>query len=331
MAETSGWAIDGPVKTPVEDARRLVYGTSGDAHGVAGLTDLIVSATTPTGGAVQVSPGSCLIKSRYAEGETYLASLNEATTLAVTPAPSGSGRTDAVVFEVFDPWAQNSPVPVPADPLTFEYFQLRIIEGVPSTIKSPFLSDIPGYGSRTGLVLDRIAIPAGRGDVQDSMLKRLAPPHTPKTRRRMFQAFPTGQLTEGRRIPNLAYGDWPLWNTERPVVDVPKWARYVRIAAYVEGAWYAKGNSNTERFVAGTRVGIGGQFSQNGVITRDPEDAGSRGGFMMIGQVPVPASIRGTEQPLILQGLRSSGGTTGGLFVDYQTCISFDYEFSEEL
>lgn len=331
MADTSGWAIDGPVKTPVEDARRVVYGTSSDGHGIASLDDLTVRPTTPTGGAVTVSPGSALVKSRYAAGQTYLASLNTATTLPITPTPSNVGRTDLIVFEVFDPWAPNSPHPVPANPQTFEYFRVHVIEGVATGTRATHLNRIPGYANRSGLILAKITIPAGRGDVQASMITHLAPLHTPKSKRQLLQAFPDGKFVDGLRIPNgpSAYGDWPLEPEDQPWVDVPEWAQYLRISAYVEGAWYAKGNS-TANFIAGTRIALGGNYSQNGIITRRALDVGQRSGFAIIGQVPVPSALRGTSQRLRLQGVRTSPGDTGGLFVDYQSCISFDYEFSEE-
>ena len=115
------------------------------------------------------------------------------------------------------------------------------------------------------------------------------------------------------------------------MLRVPTWATHLAVVAPVEGAWYGKGNSNTAQFVAGTRVGLGTVFSENGIVTNGPDDAGDRRGFTIIGRVAIPQSMRGTLQPLRLQGVRSSANTTGGLFVDYQSCISVDWEFLEEV
>lgn len=347
MAETSGWAIDGPVKTPVEDARRLTYGLSGDAHGVASLSDLITRPTSPTGGAVQVSPGSCLIKSRYSDGQTYLASLNEATTLSVTPTPANVGRTDLVVFEVLDPWAQNSPVPEPADPDTFEFFKLHIIEGVAGNLSVKHLHEVPGYANRTGLVLDRITIPANRGDVQQTMIQRIAALHSPK---RMEATFARPRISSdegvqtalaantadggeffpgGAGIPNQFQVLVPVWAT-RMIVDA-RWMSLTYAASrdprgsfwmefgteYRAGTWPNKQQFefSTERF-AFNSPGANNELTAN---------------WLLMDEVAIPPKLRGQLVTFTFKaGLEYNGGGSGSVRMRHYGGLGCRLTFAEQ-
>lgn len=333
-AETSGWAIDGPVKTPVVDARRLVYGLSGDAHGVASLQDLIVLPTDPPGGAVQVVPGSCLIKSRYAEGETYLASVNKTKTLAVTPTPSTRGRSDLVVFEVLDPWAANSPIPEPTDPQSFEYFKLHVIENVDASLNVTHLHQVPGYANRTGLVLDRLDVPANRGDVQASMIKRIAGPHTPKERTRVIYYSLSGSevnsITDTR---GYAGGQtWPLQAEDAGElsVDFPDWATHAEVQATFYGVYYPGGKAHGSVWVQ-----LGPTVNPYHVKTQDTRwdtDGAldpSRATIGVADTRTIPKELRGTRQKIYPRATRISGTDATTARLDAISSIAITIVFQE--
>ncbi|MEV8338525.1 hypothetical protein [Leucobacter sp. NPDC077196] len=332
MASTSGWAIDGPVKTPVEDARRLTYGLSGDAHGVASLSDLITRPTNPTGGAVQVSPGSCLIKSRYSDGQTYLASLNEATTLAVTPTPSGSGRTDLVVFEVLDPWAQNSPVPEPLDPETFEFFKLHVIEGVPAGINVKHLHQVPGYANRTGLVLSRLTIPANRGDVQSSMISRIAGPHTPKELTRVLYYSLSGSEVELITSTSEGGQTWPTQAEDAGELglDIPEWATHAETQAAFYGVIYPGGNARGMLWLQlAQTVNPNNVKSQTTSWDSDGESNAHRVTLGLADTIAIPQELRGTRQKIFPRARRTAGTNTTTARLNATSSIAITVTFQE--
>ncbi len=336
MASTSGWAIDGPVKTPVEDARRLAYGLSGDAHGVASFRDLLVLPTDPPGSAVQIAPGSCLIKSHYAEGETYLASLNESTTLAVTPTPSTRGRSDLVVFEVLDPWAKNSPIPKPADPENFEAFKLHIIENVDASLKVDHLHQVPGYANRTGLVLNRLDIPANRGDVPASMIKRIAGPHTPKERSRVINYSLSGSEVDPITASSAYPGGetWPIQaeNAGELELDIPIWATHAEIEATFYGVLYPGGDARGSVWVQ-----VGPTANPSNVKTQDSRwdttgvPNGSRATIGFADTRSIPAALRGTRQKFYPRATRVAGSNAATARMDAVSSIAIKVTFQERV
>lgn len=332
MAETSGWAINGPVKTPVEDARRLAYGLSGDGHGLARLNDLRALPTDPPGGAVQVVPGSCLIKSRYADGETYLASLNEPTTLAVTPTPSNRSRADLVVFEVLDPWAANSPVPEPEDPAAFEYFKLHIIENVDAALDVKNLHDVPGYANRTGIVLDRLNLPANRADVQASMINRIAIRHTPQERTRyLYYALSGDEVNSVTATTPFPQGQtWPAQaETQGDLdLDIPDWATHAAVKGDFEGVLFASGDA-----VGSVWLQIGRTDNPYNVKSQDTRwdtanaSNAERRSIGFAARVAIPPQLRGTRQRFYPRATRTKGSNVTTAKMDRVSSVALTITF----
>jgi hypothetical protein len=325
--EVGGWALAG-VKTSVEEGRRFAFAATNGDEGVVKPVDLeVMTLATPLDG-IRVRLGSALILSRYAEGETYQASLLDTATLSVTPAPSDRGRSDLVALYVADPWARNSAWPEPADPETYNGYRLEIFEDVGPGVTR--LQDVPGLDSkyRTGIALARIDLPAGRGDVQQEMIKDLRQVANPRSRRRSVTLYPTGAPSEGRPMPTSGYSSWPLESSERPQVDIPIWATRIIIRCDMAGIVFTPGAGGIT--VAGLRTGFASTPpGQNTIIIEDAASTANRENYFVVGTHVIPEALRGTTQYINVQGVRSSG--VGSWRADYQTSVVIEWEFQGDL
>ena len=325
---TDGWFIGGGVEHTPESARRLAYAATGGMEGIADSGDLKVVPLSVPGQGVRVLPGSAAIRSRYAGGDTqtYLGAVYQAEQVTVAATGSGGGRSDLVVFVVEDPFVAGSTHPANGVTRPGQVFKIKIISGVPAGTTR--LQSVPGQQNTTGIALARIDFPASTGTVTAGMIKDLRKLAKPRQEEDTVIAYPTGAYSSGRAIQPGAYADWPLINNERPLVEIPDWATTILITAIVGGAWYARlGNSN-ELSVAGTNVAIGGIESEHGIITQSPTDAGNRRDITIIGKVAIPAHMRGTKQRLALRAARSTN--TGSWWVDFQSCVSIKWAFSQQ-
>lgn len=327
------WFFGGGAEHTPESARRLVYTATNGAEGVGGPTDLKVMPLPVPGGSVRIIIGSALILSRYIGGETqtYMGTVYEQEQLAIAQNDTQATRSDLVILRVRDPWAAGSTdeLDPSEDPATAQYIWPEVVPGVPAGTTR--VQTVPGWQNVSAVTLARIDLPKLTGTVHATHIKDLRQLSRAQEAKGDTIAYPTGATTAGRRIPDgPAYGDWPLVDAECPRVEVPLWANYIFVTAICEGVWYAKGNSSTEMAVGGTRVAFGGQYSENGIITARPTDAGDRRGFSIIGKVKIPDSQKGTTQRLSLQGVRTSSNQTGGWFADYQSCISLRWTFSQD-
>ena len=325
------WFFGGGAEHTPESARRAVYASTSGATGVGGTSDLQVLPLAGPGQGVRVTTGSALIRSNYVGGETqtYMGTVYTEESVSITPTGSASGRSDLIVLRVEDPYAAGSPYEAPpeAERSTAPYIYVRVISGVPAGTKR--LQDVPGHQNDSAETLARIDLPASTGTVTTGLITDLRQVAQPKKERHMTIHYPTGATGSGRNIPSGKYADWPLVGGERPMLDIPEWATKIRVVAYLEGCNYHR-RSSTIRYAAGTIVRVGDNQSQNGIITRDVDDSTDRFGFAIIGELRIPPELRGTSQPLRLQAVRSSAHSSV-VQVDYQTCVSIDVEFSEEI
>ena len=328
---TSGWAVNGPAKTQVEDARRLSYTLSGDAHGVATLDDLRVIPMDPPGPGVQVTRGSALIKSRYDDGETYLGSHNQTVTYATTQTPSSQGRSDLVVMRVEDPWARNSPWPEPAEGEAdeTEFFPIRIIEGVAPTTRARFLSQVPGYETETGIVLYRVDQPANNATVQEAMLvdlRTLANPRRHDVKRAVaLVAGEGGKLTAAAGT----FVDFPSpARVCRHDIYVPEWAEVMQI----EANWYGlKGGPGKVWGASRVRIHPAGLSTQTfGYETPNTTDHKALA-MAVADTLSIPVAIRGTVQSFFLNAnVANSQGTDPRPYADEWSSVVLTVTFYED-
>lgn len=310
-----GWPIDGPVRNEVADARRMIYATSGGAEGVSRAGDLKVMPLDVPGPGFQVSPGSALILSRYAEGETYQAGVAQTETYPVTPTGStpAGGRADMVVLLVRDPYAENSPWPEAPDPQAYDYFVIHTIEGVPATART--LGDIPGLESkyRTALPLYRINFPASTGTVVQGMLTDLREISQLKSRRQQDLITPS---IAG--LPGTTEVQFPDAVQQ---VRIPSWATRIRAMVRILGIMTV-GPSSVE-----FRLRLGGTvYSAVSGLTNDAAaGASDRVDKTIPMLIDIPPAMRGTTQPLAILAKRNIGNLT----TTARTSVEFDTNLEE--
>ncbi|MBK0418272.1 hypothetical protein JD276_04405 [Leucobacter sp. CSA1] len=309
--------------------RRQAQRPATDTSGVARPDDLKVTQLPQAEAGVRIMPGGLTIQSRFPnrDRESYgVENADGAVDITGLTGTTSAARRDAVIVQVLDP----NYMAITHEAAALEnYTRVTVVQDVSTSAKQ--IGDIPSMNGVTGYVLAFIDWPANQTVVQGSYIKDARKLASPKRTDGTTIAYPTGATTTGRRIPNgpTAYGDWPLEGNERPLVEIPTWATYILVTAIVEGAWYAGGSNTTANTVGATRVALGGQYSENGILVKGQDDRGDRHGFAIIGRVAIPEAMRGTTQRLSLQGVRTSASNTGGWFVDYQSCISMTWVFSE--
>lgn len=315
--DSTPWFVGGGAEHSPEVARGLAFAATRGAEGISGITDLKVQAQSVPNGTVRVIPGSGLLLNRYAGGSSQTYSLRNATAtdITITATGSGGGRTDMIVARVLDPQYEGS---VPSDPTNFQYARLAVIQGVSASAKTAKELNL-GYPA---IALARITLPASTGTVTAGMITDLRRVAQPRRERAMVTIFPAVSLG----MPTAAYSAWPISTSQRPIVAVPDWATKVDIVAHVSGVKYTKVSAKDS--IAGVRTGFGSSTpAENGIIIQDAEDTGGRYNYTWIGTHAVDSSMRGTDQYINLQAVRSAGN---GLWVaDYQTSIVIDWEFSE--
>jgi len=315
--DSTPWFVGGGAQHSPEVARALAYAATTGAEGVSGIGDLKVQAQAVPNGTVRVLPGAGLLLNRYAGGTGQTYSLRNATQtdLTVTATGSGGGRTDLVVARVLDPQYEGT---APADPTTFQYSRVEIIEGVPAATKTAKELNL----SYPAIALARITLPASTATVTASMITDLRRVAQPRRERAMMTVFPSSTLS----MPTAGYSSWPLTTATRPAVSVPIWATKVDIVAHVTGVKFTKVSAVDT--VAGIRTGFGSSLpAENSILIQDAEDSGGRYSYTWVGTHTVTEAMRGTDQVVNIQAVRSSG--TGLWVADYQTSIVLDWEFSE--
>ncbi|KRE79942.1 hypothetical protein [Arthrobacter sp. Soil763] len=315
--DNTPWAVGGGAALGVEVARTLAYASTRGAEGVVGLGDLKVTAQPVPNNTVAVVPGAALILNRYPGGGQQTYGLRNATQtdVPITATGSAGGRTDLVVARILDPQYEG---PEPADPVTFQYSRLEVIQGVPAGTKRAKELNL-GYPA---VELAKVTLPANTATVTSGMITDLRRVAQPRRDRAMVTLFPTATQT----IPTTGYASWPIQPGQKPLVAVPEWATRVDIVAHLSGVKFAQ--SGGAMTTAGIRTGFGSSLpAENGIIVQDAADASGRYHYTLIGTHVVDESMRGTDQYINLQAYRSAG--SGLWTADYQTSIVIDWEFSE--
>lgn len=318
------WFVGGGAEHSPEVARGLAYAATNGSEGIARISDLKVNAQAVPNGTVQVLTGAALLLNRYAGGAGQTYSLRNATgtNVPINPTGSGGGRTDLIVARVLDPQYEGQP---PANPTSFEYSRITVIQGVPAGTKDAQDLNL----AYPAIALAKVTLPASTGTVTQAMITDLRRVAQPRRERAMVTIFPTGKWQQGtgQVIPTGSYASWPLTAAQRPKVYVPEWATRVDIVVHLSGVVYVKSNDSNIT-AAGLRTEFAGAISdQNGIMAQDGDDAGSRMHYTNAGTHLISAAQRGTDQLLGLRALKSSG--TGRWYGDDQSTIIIDWEFSE--
>lgn len=300
-----------------EVMRTLAYAATGGKRGTVAPGDVKVRATSTPGGTVTVSTGAVVIPSRNATGanQSYIARMNTAETVAISPTTSSGPRRDLVVIQIEDPWVSGEPWQAPTTPATGPYVFTRVISNVPAGTTD--LNQVSGYEGRTAITLARIDIPASTGTITDAMITDLRRVANPRSERAFYPATPT---TAQVSLITNGWRDFPA--TPITGVAIPSWATHAAIRVdttirYVSGDGYA----NFQSF-----IGPAGQLDSTTLFTDQQIDSTSGGGqyrqpliMPSNGLWPIPTALRGTTAQISsrVRAINNSGGIIGTSASDY--------------
>jgi hypothetical protein len=308
------WMVGGGAEHSAEVARMLAYVAFRGNEGIVGAGDLKVNALAVPGGAVRIAPGACSILCR-STGQLHqaYAGRNQAEHQRTIPATTASGpRSDLIIAQVKDPFLSGEPWPEPPDPKIGPYIDTVRVPNVPSTTRT--LAQL-GLGY-SGIELARIDIPPSTGTIAQAMVVDLRKIANPRRERQLDLVYPASTIS----ITSTSY---QLLATSRQFA-VPAWATYARVAVTSSGM-----RLNAANTYGHIRCEIGNGHAVSERTTYDENWTGnaSRSTYLCGGELTVPASIRGTNQPIRLMGTREIG--TGQLQVDGGTTIKVDVEWYE--
>lgn len=298
------------VKHSGEIVRQALHDSTGGGEGVSSPESLKVTSSPAADGNVRIAPGGAILLSRYsgASGQSYACRNASETTLAVPPTGSTGGRTDLVVLRVLDPQYEGQ---LPVDINVFDYTRLELIQGVSATIKYAWQLNL----TYPAIALARITRPLNKTIVENGDITNLRDLAQPKSFRKLFNINPT----TNHPIPT-GYSSWPILSAQRPTLFIPPWATTLKIVGHYGGIEY----QGSALSVAGIRTGFGSEASENGIIV---ERTPGRCHYTVSGTHAIPSNVRGTDQLINVQAMRTSG--TGVWEADYQSQIVLDCELTE--
>ena len=322
MWDTVPWFIGGGAQHSPEVARMMLFAATGGAEGVVLPGDLKVLPLDVPGGAVRAVPGGVLIRNRATGGDsqTYGGRLVTEDVVQIAPTGSGAGRSDLVVARIEDPNMAGETWGEPEDPTVGPYIFTRVIPNVPKTTTR--VKDVPGYATSTAIEIARVDLPASTGTVTAAMITDLRRVAVPRSARSLdLQRSSVSQL-------NATAGEayFPP-NTQQ--IYVPDWA--TRLTGYVTANGMVQ--RGTDEAMA-TRVRLGnaatGVYSISTVTDLDAElgDAQRRSPIFGI-SIAIPASMRGTTQPVSCWSTRMYPTAKGRFSTDTATQVLFDLLFEE--
>lgn len=311
------WIVDGALVSSAL-ARRSQYASTSGAEGIVNLNDLKVRPLAVPGVGLLIDPGVGLLLNRYQTNinESYMVS-NPGThtmTSGEMPAANPSAKSYLVAIVVGDPEFSQvghpwMPTTVPdGEEQTFEYVRPTIIEVPPGTTSADSLG-YPAYA------LARLDMPANTTTITASEITDLRELAQPRSKRVVKIWNPIGtSLSSGSYITFPAAASWDI--------PIPPWASRALIKATWSGLLIVEGS-----FTGNVRVTLGGEVTQSsGINFNDPSGA-TRGTQGCADDIPIPEALRGTTQPLVAQGRKTSGPIN--LQADNNTSFHLDVEFIE--
>ncbi|MEU1355283.1 hypothetical protein ABZ410_15485 [Streptomyces cinnamoneus] len=310
------WFTEGGAEHSSEVARLLAYAAFGGAEGIVGSGDLQVRALSTPAAAVQVLPGACAVTNRAPGSayQSYAARLPVAEQVPIA-ATGVAARSDLIVARVENPYSYGETWPNPSDPKVGPYVFTRVISGVPKTTTS-------ARQIRSGdsaIPLARIDIPPNTSTITAAMITDLREMVSPRRDRRLYTTFPDDLSTLG--YSDNQWHNWPgmaRWN-----IAVPLWASQVKIITTLAG--FRMTNANV---YASMQHSFGGILGQDTDINDDQGRMIRRCTVVIADSFGIPASMRGTVQPLFLQTYMHRS-ETGDVSVDGSTSIICDIDFTE--
>ncbi|MER5482637.1 hypothetical protein ABT024_05385 [Streptomyces sp. NPDC002812] len=312
------WFIEGAAEHSSEVARLLAYAAFGGAEGVVGPRDLRVQALTSPAAAVRVTTGACAIQNKSPGGtyQSYTARMPTADQVSVA-ATGVSARSDLVIARIENPYGNGEIWNLPANPKIGPYVHTRIISGVSQSV-----TDVrqvrPGD---TAITLARIDLPPNTSTVTTSMITDLREMVQPRRERRLHPVYvqSPGNLQLRGSLVN-----WPP--VARIQVSVPRWATRAKLVTTLTGVVLLQND-----VLLTLQLYIGDSWGNTEVYIDDDQDGERRTTAVVAGTVNIPASMRGTTQPVYLKTWinPNTSNYPGYIQVNRGTAIIHDIEFEE--
>lgn len=311
------WYVSDDAEMTLESLRLLPYASTGGCEGILAPPDLRVTALATPAGAVQIGAGSCVVLTRGggSSSQAYAARMTSAEQVIVEPTDSSGARSDLVIVRIEDPYHDSSSWALPADPTIGPYVYSRVINDVPTGTTD--LTEVRPEDS--AIVLARIDIPANTSTVTQAMITDLRQVANPRSERRQLSiangwatADTLGSITD-------VWETFPLgasWN-----VAIPVWASRLTVTATLAGLLH----TGTTEARGNLRLSLGDGLA-TAVVGYRTAEAG-RNALWCGGTLEIPSELRGTIQPLTLEGLGTSA-YTGVLTADYGTAVRVDLDFA---
>jgi len=316
------WAVANTAQHSAEIGRLLAHQAFNGNEGILGLDDLKVSAQAVPNGTVQVATGACGIRIKNA-ALPYQAYAGRCPTIdtPIAIAPTGGAiRSDMIIARVEDPNNAGEGWAPPGNLLIGPYIFTRVISGVSASAKTLADAGIPTHNA---IPLARIDIPISTSTITNAMIVDLRKVANPRRERAVFTVNPGGTFN----LTSASYVDWfGSWT-----VDVPLWATKAVILAHLSGIKLDRFDGSTTGSAAGNiRVLLGAALATQGAAYNHDVVAAMVSSRFHLGvgdTVSVGSSLRGTNQTVKIQGLRSSGNKN--LYADTGSFASVDLEFIE--
>lgn len=306
------WAIDG-VEVPAAVARALPYVDNGGAEGVVEPASMQVLALATPSTSVRVLPGGALVRNRYAGGslQSYAALEQVQQTVPVVATGSSGGRSDLVVLRVSDPEFASGDAGA-----TFE-----IIQGVPSNADHRYAWTL-GFPA---IALARVDIPASTATVTNDMITDLRRVARPRRETLMLVANPV----DGRRLSGTSFMAWPVQSSPWDTVDIPDWATRFRCIATYTAVRTKADTYGYLRVAVGENAELVAEGSFNTTNAAASEVLNT---FQAANSMTIPADMRGTTQPIRLQGRLAASGipSSAGPWSTSDTRVVVQFEFAEQ-
>lgn len=290
------WSIKDAIHD-VEVLQALPYVLGGAKEGVAGHTDLRVTATPVNDGNVHVAAGGGNLLNRYEGGIAlgYTVRNDADAAVAIDPQGAGGTRFDLVAVVVEDPMFPGQPAPADTETGPFVFF--RVYENVGGATT---LAEVDP--NQTGYALAKITMPASTATVSQAQIQDLRELVNP----RVFTVTRQCEYTTAAAfVMPTAQGLFPTdasWD-----VDIPEWANRVRL----EAMWPSV--SMLDSSGGGTGAGSGSVVAGLGSIECDAPwaAAGAVAGkalpqcLAVAGEAEIPTGLRGTTQALSAEAVQA--------------------------
>ncbi|MER8103301.1 hypothetical protein [Kitasatospora sp. NPDC094016] len=283
------WFLEGSAEHSSAIARLLAYNAVGGAEGVIGPADLRVRALAAPGQQVEVLTGACSILNRAAgaQYEAYAGRMISIDKIPITPT-GPTPRSDLIIARVENPYLMGETWQQPSNPAAGPYIFTRVISGVPAGTTS-VRQVRPGDSA---IALARIDLPPNTSSVLPAHIKDLRRVARPRTDDRIYTVIGCGYsyIEPTDRTPK----NWP--EQANWTIDIPEWAVTAIITTNLSGLRLS--NNNVYAQMRHVFAGIAGSNSE---LDDDGGGGFRRADKLLADRYSIPAALRGTTQPLLVQ------------------------------